>query len=83
MFGDVDTVVGAYWAVVTLDLLPKVKITVVWKSVCDCFHAKSKDVLKCLKNNLSQRGKGHTSSNLPISVLLSNKHIHIDTQFYM
>ena len=32
---------------------------------------------------LSQTGKGHTRGNLPIPVLPSNKHIHINTQFYI
>ena len=29
------------------------------------------------------KGKGHTRGILPISVLPSNKHIHVNTQFYL
>ena len=38
------------------------------------FHARLK-----FETILSQSGKGHTRGNLPMSVLPSNKHIHIDT----
>ena len=43
------------------------------KRVQVCIHPRILEII------LSQRGKGHTRGNLPISVLPSNKHIHIDT----
>ena len=37
-----DTVTGTYRAAITLDFLPKAKVAIVWKSVSNSFHAKSK-----------------------------------------
>ena len=37
-----DTVTGTYRAVITFDLLPKAKGAIVWESVSNDFHAKSK-----------------------------------------
>ena len=41
-----DAVTGTYWAVITLDVLPKAKVAIVWESVSNSFHAKSKNVLR-------------------------------------
>ena len=41
-----DAVTGTYGAVITLDLLPKAKVAIVWESVNNGFHAKSKNVLR-------------------------------------
>ena len=37
-----DAVTGTYRAAITLDFLPKAKVAIVWKSVGNGFHAKSK-----------------------------------------
>ena len=37
-----DAVTGTYRAGITLDFLPKAKVAIVWKSVGDGFHARSK-----------------------------------------
>ena len=41
-----DAVTETYGAVITLDLLPKAKVAIVWENVSNGFHAKSKNVLK-------------------------------------
>ena len=41
-----DAVTTTYGAVITLDLLPKAKVVIVWESVNNGFHAKSKNVLR-------------------------------------
>ena len=41
-----DAVTETYRAEINLDFLPKAKVAVVWKSVGNGFHAKSKHVLR-------------------------------------